>query len=371
MRVGIVGGGWAGSSCARALADAGCRVEIFEATPTIGGHARAERLNGVVYEPNGPHIFHTNDEEVVAFVRRFGMRRQYEHRVLACIHPNGDDEAVLVSWPPQIDELRSLQRWPQIEKELACRPDQPTGDDFESYAISLMGSTLYELFIYGYTLKQWGSEPQTLSSKFAPKRLDIRHDGHRGLFRDRYQFFETDGFNSIIERIAAPAAIHTSVALHLSDLVQLGSEFDSWVVTGALDDFVERPGTLAWRGIENRARYLPVEFASETVTAAYVVNYPDPRYPFTRTVESKHATGQLTTGTVVCEEHPGAPARHYPVPTVDGRYEQLNTALMDEIRVSSPVPVNFCGRLARYNYINQDEAIRQGLACARRLLEQS
>ena len=39
-----------------------------------------------------------------------------------------------------------------------------------------------------------------------------------------------------------------------------------------------------------------------------------------RTVETKHASGQLIHGTVVSEEYPGSPARHYPVPTIDRRY---------------------------------------------------
>jgi len=369
VRVGVVGGGWAGASCARELSDAGCRVEIFEATAEIGGHARAETMNGVVYEPNGPHIFHTNDEEVARFVRRFGMTRPYEHRVLACIHEVADDDdPVIVSWPPQIEELRSLRCWPRIEVELDQRPPHPVGEDFETYAINLMGPTLYGIFVRGYTQKQWGRDPKTLSSAFAPKRLDLRTDGYRGLFRDRHQYFEPVGFNSVIESIAANAVIHRDTRITIDDLVTYAPDFDAWVVTAALDDLVGRPGLLAWRGVDTRPRFVAFEDATATVTAGYVVNYPDPRYSFTRTVESKHATGQPVAGTVVCEEHPGAPARHYPVPTVDGEFDQLNHELMEEVRDACPIPVDFCGRLAMYLYIDQDQAVRQGLDCARRVL---
>ena len=368
VRVGIVGGGWAGAACARVLADAGCQVEIFESAQVVGGHSRAGTLNGVVYEPNGPHVFHTNDEEVAAFAMRFGVSRPYKHEVATVIHPYDDDESWLLAWPPQVEDLRELRIWPRIEAELARCPPQPSGDNFETYSISLMGPTLYHLFVYGYTRKQWGCEPRALSSSFAPSRLDLRRDGDRRLFRDRFQFFEADGFNSVIERVAAPAVVNTGSRMGIQDLIALGARFDAWVVTAALDEFVAEPETLGWRGIETRPRYQPVNSPDETATASYVINHPDLRYPFTRTVESKHATGQSIAGTVVCEEYPGAPQRHYPVPTVDGRYERRNDELRTRIRDLCPVTVDFCGRLATYRYINQDQAIRQGLDCARRVL---
>ena len=47
--------GW--SNCHEILHRNGVRSEIFEATDKVGGHSRSELINGVVFEPNGPHIF--------------------------------------------------------------------------------------------------------------------------------------------------------------------------------------------------------------------------------------------------------------------------------------------------------------------------
>ena len=113
-----------------------------------------------------------------------------------------------------------------------------------------------------------------------------------------------------------------------------------------------------------RSRYVPTE-PGATLTEAYEVNRPSPRVPYTRTVETKHATGQRIGGTVVSEEFPGAPARHYPVPSLDGAGKRRNAELQQEVRERlEPMKVFFCGRLATYRYINQDEAIEDGLACA-------
>lgn len=362
--IAVIGGGWAGCTAARLLLDNGFGVHLFERSQVLGGHSRSEVLNGVVFEPNGPHIFHTSRRHVAEFVQRHGMHRSFAHRVISEVFLDEEEEPRYLSWPPQVEELRELPLWPQIEKELANLPEQPSNANFRAYSESIMGRTLYRLFVQDYTIKQWGCDPAELSSAFAPKRLDLRTDGDRRLFRDTWEFYPERGSQEVIERIAKPVPLTVGADLTLSDLTRLGSEYQAVVVTAALDEFAGRAGELEWRGIRTVSRYVPLSDPYATVTAGYQVNCPSMRRPYTRTGETKHATGQVVEGTVITEEFPGAPHRHYPVPTVDRRNERLNAALQEEIRRSSPIPVFFCGRLANYVYINQDEAIAQAMACA-------
>ncbi|MDP8937588.1 MAG: NAD(P)-binding protein [Actinomycetota bacterium] len=367
-RVAIVGAGWSGAVTAERLQAGGVAVEVFERAANVGGHSRSETLNGVVYEPNGAHIFHTSNEDVAAYVGRFGLSRPYEHCVKTQVHVGDGDALTLLSWPPQVSELRELPVWPAIEKELALLPAEPAGEDFETFVKSLMGSTLYNLFIRDYTAKQWGRPATELSSSFAPKRVELRDDGHRRLFRDTWEFFPPNGINSVIEGVLKTSSVTCGAEVLLDDLAGMEPDFDAFVVTAPLDTLLGRDGELEWRGVHLRSRYVPVEAPDETLTAAYVVNWPDARYPFTRTIETKHATGQRIEGTVVSEEYPGAPARHYPVPTVDRRFEALNERYKQEVLDALERPVYFCGRLANYLYINQDQAIEQGFACAAEVL---
>lgn len=370
MTVLVIGAGWSGAVVARELHDNGVDVEVVEKADVAGGHARCEILNGVVYEPNGAHIFHTSNRRVAEYVQRFGMTRPYEHRVLTEVYLRDDDEQpVLMSWPPQLAELRDLADWPIIERELADLPDQPSGDDFESWVVSLMGRHLYRLFIEHYTRKQWGCEPSSLSSRFAPRRVDLRDDGHTRLFRDTWEFWPSSGSSSIIEAILSPVPVTCGVEVSIDDVVELDERPQAVVFTAALDDLLGRPGELAWRGIRMVSRYIPTVGLTDTHTAAYVINHPSPRIEYTRTVESKHASGQRIQGTVVSEEYPGAPARHYPVPTIDGRWERHNEALRAEIdRKLEGIPTFFCGRLATYAYIDQDQAIDRALTCAEEVM---
>jgi UDP-galactopyranose mutase len=368
MKVAVIGAGWAGVATARNLFDAGVDVEVFEKADRVGGHSRTETMEGVVYEPNGAHIFHTSHEAVARFVQRFGLTRAFEHRVLTEVFlDQDDDDGLLLSWPPQLSEIRDLRIWAAVERELGSLPDQPHGDDLESYVISMMGPTLYGLFIRDYTVKQWGCDPSELSSHFAPKRIELRDDGYLRLFRDPWEFFGPRGANEAIENAASKIPMNLNTELKASELEHLGALFDTIVVTAPLDQFLGRPGELAWRGIEMRSVLWEGDEGA-TVTPSYVVNRPSLRVPYTRTVETKHATGQQVLGTVVSEEYPGGTAMHYPVPTLDGRYQRLNETLKAEIGLMCDRPIVFCGRLANYTYINQDEAILQGMKAASDIL---
>ena len=341
---------------------------MVERSEVVGGHSRCEVLNGVVYEPNGAHIFHTSNRTVAEYVQRFGMTRPYEHRVLTEVYLRpDDDEPRLLSWPPQVDELRELPDWARIERELAELPSEPSGDDFETLVVSLMGRHLYDLFIEDYTRKQWGCEPSELSSRFAPKRVDLRDDGYTRLFRDTWEFFPPTGATDVIEAMLSTVPVTCGIDVGIDDVPSVVGRPDAVVITAPLDDLLGRPGELAWRGIHMVSRYVPTDDPSATITPAYVVNRPSLRVPYTRTVETKHASGQQIRGTVVSEEHPGAPSRHYPVPTVDGRYEAINGALQQEVRDRlDGIDVHFCGRLSTYSYIDQDQAIGRALDCADR-----
>jgi UDP-galactopyranose mutase len=349
----VVGAGWSGAVVAHRLTRLGFPVGVVERAPVTGGHARVETLNGVVYEPNGAHIFHTDDPAVAHFVMGLGIARPYCHRVLTEV-PVGDD-LWLMSWPIQVDELACFPDAARIAAELDALPPEPRGTDFESYVASMMGRTLYERYVEGYTRKQWGCEPRELSWRLAPRRVELRRDGNRNLFRDRYVFFAPGGPNAAIDRVLAGTEVTTGLDVDVSDLEGCGA--DAVVITAALDELTGQDGALAWRGIRTESTFFPTE-PTGTMTEAYVINRASLLTPYTRTIETKHATGQEVSGSVVSYEYPGAAARHYPVPTVDDRYERANAALQDEIRARlAPIRVFFAGRLATYRYIDQDQAI--------------
>ncbi|RYE50664.1 MAG: UDP-galactopyranose mutase, partial [Hyphomicrobiales bacterium] len=100
----VVGAGFAGSVLAERIASQrGETVLVIDKRPHIAGNAY-DHLDaaGILIHRYGPHIFHTNSDEVVSYLSRFTEWRPYEHRVLAAV-----DEK-LVPIPINLDTINRL-----------------------------------------------------------------------------------------------------------------------------------------------------------------------------------------------------------------------------------------------------------------------
>jgi UDP-galactopyranose mutase len=355
----VVGAGVTGSTAAHLLHEQGWHVEVIEKEPTWGGQLRSATAADIPYEPHGAHILHTDDTQVWELITRHVRIQPYQHKVRTVI--GGDRE---VSWPPQIDELRQLVEWPQIERQLEALPDVPDRDNFERWCVSIMGRTLYEMFVYGYTRKQWGREPSELDSSFAPKRIELRTDNYLGLFRSRHQGW-ADHIR-LIDSLLAGCEVYLGYTMNAHSVADVARWADAVIVTGPLDVLFDNCfGPLDWRGVEFRHRYMPKGWPFQSVG---VINRPTLEVPYTRTIETRHMTDAAGgTATVVSYEFPGAAAKHYPVNDRDGRNRALQRQYEAELSGLGP-NIYPAGRLARYVYIDIDQAVRQGLNIAQRIL---
>jgi UDP-galactopyranose mutase len=367
-RVLIVGAGLTGCTLAHALAREDVDSVLLERAPVPGGLIRSELMNGVLYEPHGSHIFHTEDREVWDLANSMTPFRPYRHRVDILV------EGKLLNWPPLLSDVDRLADGARIKRELLVRRENPLDPElraqsanFEEWCLELMGPDLYELFIRPYTEKQWGRPASELPATFAPRRVSIRWDDDPYLFPDPYQGWPagelgyTDLINGLLsdERIA----LRTGEDVSLATLAGYARELapDAIVLTCPLDVFAGAPfGELEWRGILVRSVYIPqLDYAQ----GAMVVNYPGHEYPFIRVHETKHASGQQIEGTVLGFEFTGAPTRYYPIDSERNR--ALNASYQQHLLDSlAPRAVYFAGRLANYVYIDMDDCMRQALDCA-------
>lgn len=356
----IVGAGLAGATVGYLLERHGVGVEVIEADPTWGGQLRTASAAGHLFEPAGAHIFHTRDEEVWNLVSSLVPMLAYRHIVRTEVFGR------VLSWPPQLAELRELAQWPAIERELASRPAAPRQDNFEIWCIDLMGETLYREFIEGYTRKQWGRDPRELAAVWAPKRIELRDDGFQYLFRDPHQGWPDGGYLRLIDALLGRVGVHMGRPVDVADWDELCRGADAVVITAALDEFFGAAiGPLPWRGVRLESRYFPAE---THVLPCGVLNTPGLGSAYTRAIETKWMSGHTGPGTVVSYEYPGATARHYPVDDVAGANRELQ-GKYETMLAQLPGPARFAaGRLATYTYIDMDQAIRQGMNVARKLL---
>ena len=122
----VVGAGFAGSVCARVMAeDYGLRVLVIDRRPHVAGNAHdAPDEHGVLIHTYGPHIFHTNADKVTRQRRRHAMGQRvtgYEYGVLDCERTDrrqrsGEREHPFAQVRVQADafELRRAERSPLV-----------------------------------------------------------------------------------------------------------------------------------------------------------------------------------------------------------------------------------------------------------------
>jgi UDP-galactopyranose mutase len=359
----VVGAGLTGCTIAHRLARDGFPSLLLEHADVPGGLIRSEHMNGVLYEPHGSHIFHTEDEEVWQLATEMTPFRPYRHRVDILA------DGKVLNWPILLSDIDRQSDAAEIHRQLAERKEveaaaRAEAANFEEWCLDLMGPILYERCIRPYTEKQWGRPARELSAQWAPRRVSVRWDNDPYLFPDPYQGWPAgpNGYTDLIDGLLASPLIglRTGVDVTLANLDAHLTESgaDLVILTCPLDVFcAQHLGALEWRGIDVRSVYVPhMEYAQ----GAMVVNYPGSEFPFIRIHETKHASGQQCAGTVLGFEFTGAPTRYYPIETE--RNVVLNAAYQDHIRDAvGPGRTFFAGRLANYLYIDMDDCMRQAL----------
>jgi UDP-galactopyranose mutase len=357
----VVGAGFAGSVVAERLASQhGAKVLVVDRRPHIAGNAFDRKDEaGVLIHEYGPHIFHTNSDEIVDYLSQFTAWRPYEHRVLA--HVRGQ----LVPIPINRTTLNKLfdlklETDEEAAAYLAARAE-PVAEirTSEDVVISAVGRELYELFFQGYTRKQWGIDPSGLD-KAVTARIPTRTNTDDRYFGDKHQIMPAEGYTAMFERMLGHPNIELMLGTDWRD-VRDRVEAGHIVYTGPVDEYFGfRFGRLPYRSLRFEHRIEQVEHYQPVAT----VNYPDPDVPYTRITEYKHLTGQVHPKTSITYEYPAAEGDpYYPIPRAENqalykRYEAL---------ADSTPGVTFVGRLATYRYYNMDQVVGQALSAFRKL----
>lgn len=354
----VVGAGFAGAVLAeRFAAGSGKRVLVIDRRSHVGGNAYDHTdAAGILVHRYGPHIFHTNSDEIFAYLSRFTKWRPYEHRVLASVG------AKLLPMPINRTTLNQLYDLDLRDEAaaaafLAARAEPRNLCTSEDVVVAAVGQELYETFFRGYTRKQWGLDPSELD-KSVTSRVPTRTSTDDRYFLDKHQAMPLHGYTAMFEAMLDHPNITVETGVDYRDVdVQAAHT----VFTGPVDEYFDRRfGALPYRSL--RFRHETLDCA--TFQPVATVNYPCEQTPYTRITEYKHLTGQRHARTSITYEFPqdeGDP--YYPIPRADNqalyrRYQALADALPD---------VTFVGRLATYKYYNMDQVVGQALATYGRL----
>src|SRR3954451_5648087 len=335
----VVGAGFAGAVVAERMARVyGKKVLVVDRRSHVCGNAY-DHLNedGILVHRYGPHIFHTNSEQVFRYLSQYTSWRSYEHRVLASV------DGKLVPVPINMDTVNllyglNLTSEEEVEAFFASRAESRSSvRTSEDVVVSKVGRDLYEKLFRNYTRKQWGKDPSELDA-LVTARIPVRTNRDDRYFTDRYQSMPKHGFTRMFENMLD----HPNITLALgADYREVAKEarYRKLIYTGPVDEFFDlRYGKLPYRSLDFQHTTLDCERYQPVA----VVNYPND-FKFTRITEFKHLTGQKHAATSVVYEYPrpeGDP--YYPVPkpanaAIYAKYRELAQTCPD---------VHFVGRLA-------------------------
>lgn len=358
----IVGAGFAGSVLAERLAsDSNLKVLVCDRRPHIAGNAYDHHdAAGILVHKYGPHIFHTNSDDVFSYLSRFTAWRPYEHRVLSQVGnlrlPVPINRTTLnalygVDLRSEEDAARFLS-----ERARPCDPILTSRD----VVISQIGPDLYKTFFEGYTRKQWGLDPSELD-RSVTARIPTRTNEDDRYFLDTFQAMPLEGYTRMFERMLDHQNITVMVGTEFADLDRKGLAKHT-IFTGPIDEYFDhRFGHLPYRSLEFRHETHDVR----RMFPVGVINYPSQEVPFTRVTEYKHLTGQVHPKTSISYEYSRAEGDpYYPIPRAENQalYKQYEALAREHDDVT------FAGRLGTYKYYNMDQVVGQALATHRRLV---
>lgn len=320
MKVKIIGCGLSGITAAILLKEKGHDPFILETRNHIGGNCYDSNLTGTLVHNYGPHIFHTNDEEVFAFLSRYTEWFDFKYQ------PLGNTKLGLIPLPYSKKTEKVLGR-------------------------ELTQEEIVDVIFRDYSEKQWGVPfdeiPKSITNRI-PKTKDDEDPTWYG--NEKYQCIPKHGYTSMLNKMLEGIP----VTLNCDKDYWKNIDSDLTIFTGRVDEYFDYCyGVLPYRTLT---------FVHETASfklKAAAINQNNKTQEHTREYDHSYFNYQHSGPTVITREIPGECRKwdipFYPMPFGGGlqmyaKYKEL---------ADKEKNVIFLGRLATYTYLDMWMAVKQ------------
>jgi len=360
----IVGTGLFGSIFAYEAKKRGKKCLIIDKRNHVGGNIYTEKIEDINVHKYGAHIFHTSNKEIWEYINQFSEFNRYTNSPVA----KYKDE--VYNLPFNMNTFNKLwgvftpeEAKQKIQEELQeVNIDEPK--NLEQQAIKLVGKTIYEKLVKGYTEKQWGMRATELPS-FIIKRLPVRFTYDNNYFNDKYQGIPEGGYTKIIEKMldGIETKLNYNYFDHKEELENISEKI---IFTGAIDEYYDYCfGELEYRSVRFETEVLDID----NYQGNAVVNYTEYEVPYTRIIEHKHFEYGMQPKTVISREYSDTWNRekepYYPI------NNDKNNALYAKYKelADNDDKVIFGGRLGQYKYYDMHKVIEEALITVKRELK--
>jgi UDP-galactopyranose mutase len=320
MKFVIVGCGLSGITAARILKDKGHEVKILENRRHIGGNCYDSNVCGTTVHNYGPHIFHTDDEDVFQFLSKY------------------------TDWVPL--DYRPVGRTimgdiPLPYHDKGCK---------EAIGFEFTQKEIIDHIFYDYSEKQWGVPfneiPSTITNRI-PKTKEC--DNPTWFEGQKHQCIPKEGYTKMFEKMLD--GIDVILGCSKDDWKKFS--YDKLIYTGKIDEYFDNCyGPLPYRTLDFEHK------VTSKKQDTLVYNECNNDNDWTRQYDHSYFTPDHSGLTVITREYPRDAKEgdipFYPIPwgeaqTTYQKYKIL--ADLDERTI-------FLGRLAQYKYLDMWMAIK-------------
>jgi len=375
----IVGAGFVGAVIAQLSAKEGKKVLVIEKRQQAGGNMHDE-INpyGIRIQKYGPHIIHTDNEDVITYLNQFTEFSQQKLEYNVYMNEKFTPSPFNLT---TIDDFFSKNKAKDIKHILLST--YPNRKFVTIVELLKSKNTLikeYADFLYNndyslYTAKQWGIDPKEINISVL-KRVPVSLTYETGYFNNKYQVFPSKGYDFLFHNILDSANIdmcfNTNALNHLK--IQNNAMYfngillkNKLIYTGSLDKlFNNKYGKLPYRSLS--FKYITLQ--KKEFQSVPVVAYPQEK-TYTRITEYTKFPNQISNFTTIAYEYPIDYSEknepYYPIFTKNNEllyYKYLNLA--------KNIPnLIVAGRLADYKYYNMDDAILRAFEIFKKNLKES
>jgi UDP-galactopyranose mutase len=322
MKANIIGCGLSGITSAILLKDKGYDVTIFETRSHIGGNCYDSNLCGTLLHNYGPHIFHTNDDEVFDFLSRYTEWIEFKNK------PKGNTKLGLISLPYSKKTIKEIGR-------------------------ELSQDEIVDVIFKDYSEKQWGVSfeniPKSITNRIPKTKNCEDPTWYEG---EKYQCLPKDGYTKMMDNMLKGF----KVILNCDEKTWKEYNSDITIYTGKIDEYFDYCfGKLPYRSLNflHEITSNKLEFP--------IINQNNKKTEYTRIYDHSYFSENHKGLTVITKEYPKnfeeQDVPFYPIPFGSGlkiysKYKKLADREKNVI---------FIGRLATYTYLDMWMAIKQAM----------
>ncbi|ADE19421.1 UDP-galactopyranose mutase [Mycoplasma crocodyli] len=384
-KIKIIGAGVSGCTMANLLAEKGYEIELYEQKSHIGGNCYdLKSKKGNLYHLYGPHIFHTKNNDVANYIKKFADFNEYINKPVSRVNKKYINLPVSLESIKQIDPINYKEI---TDKLLKCFPNKTEVPVYELNAleelkrdkkISKIISWIYLNIYAKYTSKMWGIEIENIDKSVLNRVKILLTNEHNYFPGAILQGLPIGGYTKMLHKMIDNKNIKLFINTDALKKLSLregktfwdNKEYEGLIIyTGQIEKLIDfKFGSLPYRSLYFKF----LEFNKPEYQNFTIINKPLDK-KITRTVEYNKMTLIKNNSTIISHEYPGEyniesnkwSIPYYPIQQIDN----INLYNKYKEEISKYSNILLLGRLAQYKYLDIDTTIEQAFELFNEILK--